>query len=132
MADILEKISGNMVDIYSGNSSIGKREIREMMKAETWMTAKEAKEKGFVDTILDGKAAKAAFDLSMFAHVPDEIRGEGDHEPTEREIERALRDVGLSRSKAKKALALLAGCSQEPKETDLIAACQKTLTAFGG
>lgn len=103
IADILEKISGNMVDIYAANTSVGKREVREMMKAETWFTAKESKEKGFIDTILDGKSsAKAAFDLSMFAHAPEEVTGSREgRELTEREIERALRDAGASRSFAK-------------------------------
>ncbi len=106
IADILEKIDGNLVDIYAGNSKIGKREVTQMMKDETWMTAKEAKEKGFVDTILDGKSAKAQFDLSMFANVPDDLRGQG-REYTEREKEKALRDVGFSQRDAK---AILAGC----------------------
>jgi ATP-dependent protease ClpP protease subunit len=133
VADLIEKISGQMLEVYTGKTKSGKKDMKQMMDDETWMTAKEAAEKGFIDTVLtSGKAAKAAFDLSMFAHVPDEIRAENDHEPTEREIERVLRDVGLSKSKAKKALALLAGCSQEPKEAELIAACQKTLTVFGG
>lgn len=102
IADILGKIDENMVDIYTGASNIGKKEIREMMKAETWFTAKEAQERGFVDTIVDGKAAKAAFDLSMFAHVPDEIVASREgRELTEREIERALRDAGASRNFAK-------------------------------
>lgn len=102
IAEILGKISENMVDIYTGNSNVGKKEIREMMKAETWLNAKEAKEKGFIDTILDGKTAKAQFDLSMFAHVPDGIEGaRAGRDLTEREIERVLRDAGASRSFAK-------------------------------
>ena len=101
MADILEKISGNMIDIYSGNSSVGKKEAKQMMKDETWLTAKEAKEKGFIDTIVDGKAAKAQFDLSMFANVPDGLDLENNQKPTVREIERALRDVRLTQSEAK-------------------------------
>jgi len=106
-ADILDKISDNMVDIYSKQSNVGKKELRDMLKDETWLTAKEAKEKGFIDTIVDGKAAKASFDLSMFANVPDELRPkEGGQDPTIRDIEKALRDVGLSQSKAK---ALLSG-----------------------
>ena len=130
VADILDKIDGNMVDIYSKNSNVGKREITQMMKDETWMTAKEMKEKGFIDTIIDGKAAKAAFDLSMFAHVPEDFRADDHHEPTEREIEKALRDVGLSKSKAK---ALLAGRSQDTDgEAKAIAACRKTLSIIGG
>lgn len=103
VADILEKISGSMIDIYAANATPGKREIAQMMKDETWLTAKEAKEKGFIDTILEsGKGAKAQFDLSMFAHAPDDICASKEgRELTEREIERALRDAGASRSFAK-------------------------------
>jgi len=102
MADLLEKISGNMLDVYAGRSKIGKREMKEIMKAETWYTAKEAKEKGFIDTILEtGKAAKAQFDLTMYANAPDGICSIEGRDLTEREIERALRDAGASRSFAK-------------------------------
>lgn len=102
LADILEKMSGQMIDIYSSNATPGKREIAQMMKDEAWLTAKEAKDKGFIDTIVDGKAAKAQFDLSMFANVPDGLDGSREGgELTEREIERALRDAGASRSFAK-------------------------------
>lgn len=100
VADLLEKISRNMIDIYAANSNVGKKDIKDMMKAETWFTAKEAKEKGFINTIIDGKSVKANFDLSMFAHVPDGWRPEG-RELTKREIEQALRDGGASHSFAK-------------------------------
>jgi len=127
VADILEKISGNMVDIYAANTSVGKREIRDMMKAETWLTAKEAKEKGFVDTIIDAKAAKAAFDLSMFVHVPEGFQAS--HEPTEREKEKALRDVGLS---LKEAQAFLAG-RREGKGAEAVASeLKKIIGIIGG
>ena len=101
LADILEKMSGQMIDIYSSNASPGKREIAQMMKDEAWLTAKEAKEKGFIDTVIDGKGAKAQFDLSMFANVPDGLDSENNQKPTVREIERALRDVLLTQSEAK-------------------------------
>ncbi len=129
IADVLEKINGNMIDIYAGNTSVGKREWKDMMaKGETWWTAKEAKEKGFIDTIIDGKGARAQFDLSMFAHVPDDLRGQ-DREPTEREIERLLRDAGVPRNKAK---AILAGCRGGDGDAELMATAQKTLNIFGG
>ena len=106
MADLLEKISGNMLDVYTGRSKVGKREMKEIMKAETWYTAKEAKEKGFINTILEtGKAAKAQFDLTMYANVPDVFEWEPP-EATERQKEKALRDVGFSLNDAK---AILAG-----------------------
>lgn len=103
IADLLEKIGGNLLDIYVGKTKTGKREMKQMMAATTWMTAKEAEEKGFVDTVLtSGKAAKAQFDLSMYANVPEDLLGfKAGRELTEREIERALRDAGASRSFAK-------------------------------
>lgn len=127
-ADILEKISGNMVDIYSGHSRVGKKEIRTMMKDETWMTAKEALDKGFIGKIIDGKAAKAAFDLSIFANAPDDFTG-GGHEATEREKEKALRDVGFTLKEAK---AILAGRRESGGIDEVKAAFQKTLSIIGG
>lgn len=103
IADILGKIGGNMLDIYYDKSNIGKRELKQMMKDETWFTAAEAKDRGLIDTILDTGAAKAKFDLSIYANVPDELE-DSDREGTtlsKQEIERALRDAGASRSFAK-------------------------------
>ena len=106
VADILEKISGNMLDIYYGKAGNGKRELKQMMREETWLTAKEAKENRLIDTIIEKPAVKASFDLSMFAKTPDDlaVKAEG-RELTEREIERALRDAGASRSFAKSYIA---------------------------
>jgi ATP-dependent protease ClpP protease subunit/DNA-directed RNA polymerase subunit RPC12/RpoP len=77
-ADILEKIDTNIQDIYTGRTKIGKREMSDMMKNETWLNAKEMKEKGFIDSIIDGKPAKAAFDLSIFANLPNSFKNEDD------------------------------------------------------
>lgn len=103
IADILGKIGVNMLDIYYDKSNIGKRELKAMMKEETWFTAAEAKDRGLVDTVLDSGAAKARFDLSIFSNVPNEL-GDSDREGgtlSKQEIERALRDAGASRSFAK-------------------------------
>jgi len=103
IADLLEKIGGNLLDIYVGKTKTGKKEMKQMMADETWMTAKEAEEKGFIDTVLtSGKAVKAQFDLSMYANAPEDlIEVRAGRELTEREIERALRDAGASRNFAK-------------------------------
>jgi len=102
VADILAKLSTGSLDIYYDKSNVGKRELKAMMKEETWFTAAEAKDKGFIDTILDTGAAKAKFDLSIFANAPEGIEGEREgHELTKQEIERVLRDAGASRSFAK-------------------------------
>jgi ATP-dependent Clp endopeptidase proteolytic subunit ClpP len=128
-ADILEKLSGQMVDIYAGNSSVGKKEIRDMMKAETWMTAKEAKEKGFIDTIVDGKSAKAQFDLSMFANAPEDLTAEIHDEPAVRKYEKALRDAGASKSEARAILAR--GLKSASSEEEVLAA-KNLLNIIGG
>ena len=118
VADILTQISNNMVDMYADNTNIGKREIKAMLKAETWMTAKEAKEKGFVDKIIEsGEPVKASFDMSIFAKSPDSglfaaadlvsdaDRQQKDKDLSIRNIEKLLRDAGLSKDKAKAVLA---------------------------
>lgn len=112
-ADLLGKISGNLIDIYADNSNIGKRTIKEMMKAETWFTANEMKDKGLIDTIIDKDGVKASFNLSIFSKAPEgiEAKKEG-RELTPREIEHALRDAGASRNFAK---AMAAG-RIEPKQ----------------
>jgi ATP-dependent Clp endopeptidase proteolytic subunit ClpP len=63
-AELLESISAEIAGIYSERTGMDEEEIREMMMAETWMTADEAKEKGFVDVVLkDGKEV-AQFDTA--------------------------------------------------------------------
>lgn len=104
-ADILQQVSEGMIEMYADNTNVGKRELKDMLKAETWMNAKTMKEKGFIDTIIEsGKGAKAEFDLSIFANLPDEFLEEGG-EPAIRKYEKALRDVGASKSEAKSILA---------------------------
>ena len=129
-AELLAKIDSNIVVAYAEKTKLGKKDIRGMLSANSgkglWMTAKEMKEKGFIDSIIENKAAKAMFDLSIFDNCPEELRGEG-RELTERDAERILRDAGFSRSKAK---ALLAGRLQEPDGT--VIAAQKTLSIIRG
>lgn len=108
-ADLLEKINDNMIEIYTDKSGLGKKEIREMLKSESWFTAKEAKNKGFIDTIIDGKGAKAEFDLSIFANYPSNISDDPDNPTilTSFDVERILRDAKAPKAFAK---AVAAAC----------------------
>jgi ATP-dependent protease ClpP protease subunit len=54
-AKLLDEISGEIADIYAGKTGGDSKEIRDMMKKETWMGADEAKSKNFIDEIIDGK-----------------------------------------------------------------------------
>jgi len=116
-ADLLEKVDVTITDAYQKKTKLAKKEIVQMMKDTTWMSAKEAKEKGFVDMIVDGKSVKADFNLSIFANLPDQFNLEDNHEPDKRTIEKALRDVGFSQNKAK---AFIARGLKAEAEEDII------------
>jgi len=136
-ADILSKIDSNILDIYYAKTGHGKKELRQMMNDETWFTAKEAKERGFIDTIIDGQAsAQAKFDLSMFANVPEDIaaKASGGRDLTQREIERALRDAGASRSFAKSvAVGRSAGNDGDQRDVESLKSSIKAMiTTFQG
>ena len=82
-ADDLEKMTKEMIGIYARRTGKDKDEIRQMLDDETWLTAEEAVEQGFADTIIgedhdeDTEALMAmkiaACDLSKFDKVPDEV-----------------------------------------------------------
>lgn len=58
-ADTLEKMSGNILQAYS-RSQYTPEEVADLMKSETWMTAQDALDAGFVDYIDDGMKAVAS------------------------------------------------------------------------
>ena len=69
-ADVLEKIEGAIVNDYTSRTGKPEQEIRDKMQAETWFTAQEALDYGFVDSITDKSTAKNTWNLSAFANPP--------------------------------------------------------------
>lgn len=72
-ADVLDKVRETIVNVYATRCTKKTDEIITAMDAETWLTAAEAVEYGFVDEITTGKAANAcAFDLKAlgFRNAP--------------------------------------------------------------
>lgn len=104
MAETLEKISeGAIAKTYQLKTGEDLETIETWMDDETWFTADEAKDAGFVDLVEDTEPAEAeasAFDLSIYQRVPDALRDVG-KSPRVREAERRLRDAGFSRQAAK-------------------------------
>jgi ATP-dependent Clp endopeptidase proteolytic subunit ClpP len=73
-ADLLEGISSEIAGIYAARTGGDADSIRQLMIAETWMTADQAKENGFVDVVMKDGKAKAEFDtnekgMSIFARI---------------------------------------------------------------
>jgi ATP-dependent Clp protease protease subunit len=60
MADTLEKVDDTIVSEYVRKSGQDKDKVAELMAAETWMTAKEALELGFIDEIEESKKIAAS------------------------------------------------------------------------
>jgi len=50
---VLNTITETMVDVYHAKTGIDKEQLRQMIEADTWLTGKEAHEKGFVDEVED-------------------------------------------------------------------------------
>lgn len=55
-AELIEKMSSVALELYASKTGKSQEEIRQMMDDETWMTAKEAKELGFVDSVIKFKS----------------------------------------------------------------------------
>ena len=83
-AAVLHSMDNTLLDVYMdsitkrGNPSQLTREmVFEMMKKETWMTAKEAKGYGFIDEITNEKGlelgASAFKAVAQYKHTPDAI-----------------------------------------------------------
>jgi len=111
LSEFLAKVDNEVImGAYQKKTKKSKKEISEMMKDTTYLSAKEAVEYGFVDEIVTGKSVKAQFDLSIFGEVPENILNidENDNKTiTRKEFERALRNAGASRSEAKLAASVI-------------------------
>jgi ATP-dependent Clp protease, protease subunit len=68
----LENLDDAMVSVYAARTGQSERQIREWMDAETWFTAKQAKEYGFVDEIVPAKGVKPQADARFgFRALPE-------------------------------------------------------------
>lgn len=86
-ADVLEKIEGAIVADYVAKTGKEEDEIRALMDAETWFTAAEAVDAGFVDRVTQAPVAKARnsartpWNLAAFDKVPAALLNQADPKP---------------------------------------------------
>jgi len=71
-AETLEKITGELTDIYRKKTGLSYDALAEMMDKETWLNANEALEMGFIDTISDSIKVAAKYDVSKFKNITQE------------------------------------------------------------
>lgn len=65
-AETMDKMKSGIIAAYRQKSNLSEQEISQLMDDETWMTADEALEKGFVDSIDEFEESAKNFDLSKF------------------------------------------------------------------
>lgn len=77
LADDLEKINESVKESYlAKNPSMNREELSRIMDAETWISAKEAKEMGFADEVIEAVPVAASLSqafASRYTNVPDNL-----------------------------------------------------------
>lgn len=70
MADVLDKCKDSIVMTYQAKSKLDAAELAALMAAETWLSASEAKEKGFADSITGPMNLSNHLDVARFKNAP--------------------------------------------------------------
>lgn len=82
LAELLDKVDDSIVADYVAKSGNKSDTIKEMMAAETWMTAQEALDFGFADSVYDGKVEDSSrWNLSAYENAPAALVQKQDDEP---------------------------------------------------
>jgi ATP-dependent Clp endopeptidase proteolytic subunit ClpP len=106
MADSLDKVGGSIAMAYQFKTGMDEDKIASLMSAETWMTAAEAKDYGFVDEITgEMNLANCArfvpvMAAAKFKNIPEDLQALK-RQPTATDLERILRDAGCTHRQAK-------------------------------
>ncbi len=74
-ADLLDQVKGLIVDTYANRTGQPSADLVAWMDAETWLTAAEAADLGFANSVTAEQkiAACYGFDLSSFKHAPKSL-----------------------------------------------------------
>lgn len=71
LADILDKIGGSLVSTYVARTGLDEKEVRDLLDAETWLTAEEAVGFGFADELEPALKIAASFETDR---LPENIK----------------------------------------------------------
>lgn len=76
-ADLLDKVEGNLVGAYAQKTGLSDDELHSLLASETWLTGREALEKGFADTVtepLQMAASLCSKRLKDFTNMPESLK----------------------------------------------------------
>lgn len=63
MADVLDKMAASLTNVYVARSGQPVEKVKELLDAETWLTAADAKELGFCDVVTPNMKMAACFEI---------------------------------------------------------------------
>lgn len=82
--EVLKTVKDSIVDTYESKTKMDRAKLAKMMTDETWLTAREAKDFGFIDEVVSSSLKKAhaaggvpagfANCLNTYMHVPESLR----------------------------------------------------------
>lgn len=76
-SEMLEKVSGNIAEIYAKRAGGDAKQWRRKMLDETWYTAEEAKDAGLVESVIadqHAEPAKAHGNFKIYNRIPDPLK----------------------------------------------------------
>ncbi|WP_254693648.1 head maturation protease, ClpP-related [Shewanella sp. MEBiC00475] len=76
-ADLLDKVEGNLVGAYQQKTGLPEDELHTLLAAETWLTGREAVEKGFANTLTEPLQMAASLNskrLKDFTNMPEALK----------------------------------------------------------
>lgn len=80
VVEVLSQVKETIINSYQAKTGLSREKLAQMMKDETWMTAQQAKDFGFVDEVVSGATSKGVAKnfragfvncLANFANVPE-------------------------------------------------------------
>lgn len=79
---LLEKVDDSILNDYQKKTGLDRDQLSNWMAEETWFSASEAKEHGFIDAILEDESVenKTKWNLSAYANVPKNLLAEASEE----------------------------------------------------
>lgn len=89
-ADLLEKVEGAIVNDYTKKTGKDAEQIVAWMNDETWFTASEAIENGFVDRLAAKPKAKNTWNLAAFDKAPEALSASPEEEPAPAPVKNEL------------------------------------------
>lgn len=72
-ADLMDKMTDQLVAVYVAKSNVSEEKIRAMMDETTFLTGQEALEMGFVDELYNKIDIQASFSPGQYANAPKEL-----------------------------------------------------------